>query len=146
MDRPDRQHAGTHEMEIAMNTTNTSPTEANVTPRGAHVAPKARPAKSRATTKKNANRAARGAKKTKRAAPKPPAATNGTQPARPGSKKELVLALLRRPEGATLADIQGQTAWAAHSIRGFISTMAKKLGVRIESTRNAGGERQYRIP
>jgi uncharacterized protein DUF3489 len=124
-------------MEIPMKTTNTATTEAPVTPQRAHVAPKGKASKTRATRKKTATRAARGAKKAKHAAPKPPAP--------PASKKELVLALLRRPEGATLADIRNQTAWAAHSVRGFISTMGKKLGVPVESTRNAGGERLYRI-
>jgi hypothetical protein len=137
MDRDGRQHAGTNEMEIPMKTTNTATTEAPVTPQGAHVAPKGKASKTRATRKKTAARAARGAKKAKQATPKPPAP--------PASKKELVLALLRRPEGATLADIRNQTAWAAHSVRGFISTMGKKLGAPVESTRNAGGERLYRI-
>ncbi|MCC6389131.1 MAG: DUF3489 domain-containing protein [Bryobacterales bacterium] len=38
----------------------------------------------------------------------------GAAPAREGSKKAQVLDLLRRPDGATLAEIQSATGWQAH--------------------------------
>ena len=38
-----------------------------------------------------------------------------------GTKKEIVLELLRRRDGATIADIAKATRWQNHSIRGFIS-------------------------
>jgi len=63
-----------------------------------------------------------------------------------GTKKEIVLELQRRKEGATIADIAKATQWENHSIRGFISgTVAKKLGLAIESSKNDAGERTYRI-
>jgi len=37
------------------------------------------------------------------------------------------------------------TDWQAHNVRGFISTAAKKQGVKIESAKNDAGERTYRI-
>lgn len=37
------------------------------------------------------------------------------------------------------------TDWPAHRIRGFISTAAKKHGVKIESAKKEAGERVYRI-
>ena len=63
-----------------------------------------------------------------------------------GTKKEIVLKLLRRKEGATIADIAGATDWQNHSIRGFISgSVSKKMGLAVESMKNDAGERTYRI-
>jgi hypothetical protein len=70
----------------------------------------------------------------------------GAPPAREGSKKAIVLELLRRPEGATLADIQAATGWQAHSVRGFISgSLGKKMGLKVESSKRENGERAYSI-
>jgi hypothetical protein len=61
------------------------------------------------------------------------------------SKKSIVLDLLRRNDGATLAEIAKATNWQNHSIRGFISgTLAKKMSLIIESAKNEAGERTYR--
>lgn len=66
--------------------------------------------------------------------------------ARDGSKKAIVLELLRRVEGATLADIMTATAWQAHTVRGFISgSVTKKMGLRVESFKKEDGARAYRI-
>ena len=85
-------------------------------------------------------------------APKPKrsrkAATAGdtTPTAREGSKKAIVIDLLKRPEGASLKDIQAATDWQAHSVRGFISgALTKKMGLKVESFKNASGDRGYRI-
>ena len=68
------------------------------------------------------------------------------KPAREGSKKAIVLEMLRRPAGATLAEIMAATGWQAHSVRGFISGgLTKKMGIRIESFKSDGKERAYRI-
>jgi hypothetical protein len=83
-------------------------------------------------------------KSAKRAKPKRNMASN-TQ-AREGSKKAEILALIERPKGATLAEIQKATGWQAHSVRGFISgTLGKKMGLTVESTRREDGERVYRL-
>jgi len=37
------------------------------------------------------------------------------------------------------------TDWQAHSVRGFLSTSAKKHGLNIESTKSESGDRVYRI-
>jgi Protein of unknown function (DUF3489) len=66
--------------------------------------------------------------------------------AREGSKKADVLDLMRRKQGVTLAEIMEQTGWQAHTVRGFVSgTISKKLGLNVESFRNAEKERAYRI-
>jgi hypothetical protein len=65
---------------------------------------------------------------------------------RSGSKAEKVLELMKRKEGATLAQIAKATDWQNHSIRGFVSGhVTKKLGLKVESTKSDSGARTYRI-
>ncbi len=61
------------------------------------------------------------------------------------SKKEEVLAMLRRPGGATNAEIQTATGWQPHTVRGFLSTAPKKLGKRISTSTNEEGARVYHM-
>ena len=49
---------------------------------------------------------------------------------REGTKREAVLAMLRRPEGATVGQIAEATGWAAHTVRGFFAGL-KKRGVEV---------------
>ena len=66
--------------------------------------------------------------------------------AREGSKTATVLDLLRRPKGATMAEIAKATNWQNHSIRGFISgNLTKKMGLAVESSKNEAGDRTYHI-
>ncbi len=80
-------------------------------------------------------------------APKKAKATKDATPtARDGSKKAIVLEMLRRKEGATLAEIAKATDWQNHSIRGFISGgLGKKMGITVESFKSETGERTYRV-
>ena len=65
---------------------------------------------------------------------------------RANSKQAQVLAMLHRPEGATLAQICACTGWQQHTVRGtFAGAFKKKLGLDIMSTKDEGGERVYRI-
>ena len=65
---------------------------------------------------------------------------------REGSKKNIILELLRRQQGVTITEISKATQWQNHSIRGFISgTITKKMGFAVESAKNDAGERTYRI-
>lgn len=67
-------------------------------------------------------------------------------PAREGSKKAIVLDMLKRPDGATLQEIMSASGWQAHSVRGFISgALGKKMGLTVESFKSADGARGYRI-
>jgi len=65
---------------------------------------------------------------------------------RPGSKSAKVLALLRRPQGAGLKELLKITGWQPHSMRGFLSgTVAKKMGLKVSSTKTDSGERRYAV-
>ena len=93
----------------------------------------AKPAKAKATKAAKPAKAPKGAKKAKAAkAPK-----TGT------SKKDEVLALISRKNGATLEEIMTATSWQKHTVRGFISILAKK-GTKIESFKSEAGARTYK--
>lgn len=65
---------------------------------------------------------------------------------RDNSKQAQVIAMLRRPEGATIAQICEATGWKQHTVRGtFAGAFKKKLGLEITSTKESGGKRLYRI-
>lgn len=51
---------------------------------------------------------------------------------REGTKQEQVLAMLRRPEGATVAQIAEATGWAAHTVRGFFAGLKKRQGIEVQ--------------
>ncbi len=91
-----------------------------------------------------APKAAKGAPKKAKPA-KVARAKEGAVLPREFSKKAIVLELLRRNQGATLKEIMAATGWQAHSVRGFISTAGKKLGLKIESTKQKDGEHGYQI-
>ena len=66
---------------------------------------------------------------------------------RSGSKQAQVLAMLRRPKGATVASIMAATGWQKHSVRGFLAgAVRKKLGLTLISEKPDAGPRRYRIP
>ena len=62
-----------------------------------------------------------------------------------GSKKDDVIALLSASEGVTLLQLMAATGWQKPSVRGFLSTLNKKMGLKIQSSKSAEGERVYRI-
>ena len=76
------------------------------------------------------------------ATPPPPTPANPV----PGqSKKAAVIVLLRRPEGATVAEVVAATDWQPHTVRGLFSgTLKKKLGLTLSSAQEQRG-RVYRI-
>lgn len=64
-----------------------------------------------------------------------PRGENKPSPApRSGSKADLVLELLRRPEGATIADLTGATDWLPHTTRAALTGLRKK-GYVIEKNK-----------
>ncbi len=65
---------------------------------------------------------------------------------RENSKQAQVIALLKRPEGATITQICEATGWQAHTVRGaFAGSLKKKLGLTIVSVKDENAERVYRI-
>jgi hypothetical protein len=61
------------------------------------------------------------------------------------SKQEEVIAMLRRPEGATVDEVVSATGWQRHTVRGvFSGTLKKKLGLTLASAKEERG-RVYRI-
>jgi hypothetical protein len=62
-------------------------------------------------------------------------------PKRP-SKQDVVIAMLRQPEGATVEEVASVTGWQRHTVRGVFS--GKKLGLTLASAKEERG-RVYRI-
>ena len=61
------------------------------------------------------------------------------------SKQDAVIAMLRRPEGATVDEVASATGWQRHTVRGvFSGTLKKKLGLILASAEEERG-RVYRI-
>ena len=61
------------------------------------------------------------------------------------SKQESVIAMLQRPEGATIDEVASATGWQRHTVRGvFSGTLKKKLGLILGSATEERG-RVYRI-
>ncbi|MEP7363836.1 MAG: DUF3489 domain-containing protein [Acidobacteriota bacterium] len=86
------------------------------------------------------------AKKPPTKATKPAVAKLGASPVREGSKKAVILELVGRKQGATLAEIMMATGWQAHSVRGFISgTLGTKMAMTVASEKREDGERVYSI-
>ena len=82
--------------------------------------------------------------KTKRAARKQTAAE--AKSPRTESKQAQLIAMLRRPEGATIAEVVEALQWQSHTARGAISgALKKKLGLTIESEKINDRGRFYRI-
>jgi hypothetical protein len=122
---------------------------------GAHVAPEKASSKKGATQENGAPKGQKAAKSGKAKAKqkkeakaskkaKPAAAKEASTP-RAESKGAKILELIGRPKGATLAEIVKATDWQKHSIRGFLSTAAKKHGLKIESAKTEAGDRVYQI-
>jgi hypothetical protein len=65
-------------------------------------------------------------------------------PKRP-SKQDVVIAMLRQPEGATVDEVASVTGWQCHTVRGvFSGTLKKKLRLTLASAKEERG-RVYRI-
>lgn len=62
------------------------------------------------------------------------------------TKKQACIDILKRPKGASLAELQKATGWQAHSVRGFLSGIVKKMAdISLVTETNDSGVRRYRI-
>ncbi|MEQ8693983.1 MAG: DUF3489 domain-containing protein [Gammaproteobacteria bacterium] len=66
------------------------------------------------------------------------------KPAKPASKASLVLGMLQRAEGATLAQLVAETSWLPHTTRAALTGLKKK-GHNVTSMKADGEERVYRV-
>src|SRR5262245_42355695 len=66
--------------------------------------------------------------------------------ARAGTKQSILIELLSRRNGATIAEAVKATGWQPHSVRGAISGgLKKKLRLAVTSAKVEGRGRVYRI-
>jgi hypothetical protein len=61
------------------------------------------------------------------------------------NKKADVIAMMKRAKGVTLDEIIEATRWQKHTVRGFVSLLSSNGGEKVESSKNAAGERTYKI-
>ena len=108
------------------------PPPASITPRG---------------SKRSAGRRRKASESKGATAPKSKAKRTASPAAlRPGTKLALLVDLLRRKGGATIAEAVKATGWQPHSVRGAISgALKKKLGSAVASDKVEGRGRVYRI-
>ena len=87
----------------------------------------------------------RGAKRGKGTAPEAISAPAGNAAARRNKSEDLV-ALLKRPMGASVTELMDASGWQAHSVRSFLSgTVKKRMGLSVGTAKDAKGVRRYRI-
>ena len=76
------------------------------------------------------------------------AAVSPNEPRRPraGTKLAVLVGLLEREGGATIAELAEATGWKEHSVRGVLSgTLQTKFGLGVTSEKEAGRARVYRL-
>lgn len=78
-----------------------------------------------------------------------PAEASAPKPRNPreGTKQATLIAMLRAPEGATIAEIMDATGWQSHTVRGAMSgALKKKLGLEVTSEKVEDRGRVYKLP
>lgn len=71
-------------------------------------------------------------------------AVQGEAPSAKVSKLDQVVALLSRPQGASLAELCTATGWQTHSVRGALAGSLKRKGHVVTSDK-VEGVRRYRV-
>jgi len=62
------------------------------------------------------------------------------------TKRDQILTLLRRRDGATIPEMMEASGWQQHSVRGFLAgTVKKKMSLALVSSKADGDVRRYRI-
>ncbi|WP_373504666.1 DUF3489 domain-containing protein [Aestuariivirga sp.] len=79
-------------------------------------------------------------------APLTPATAPKERKTRDGTKQAAIIAMLQRPEGATIEDLVATTGWQSHTVRGAMAgALKKKLGLTIESEKIETRGRVYKV-
>ena len=78
-------------------------------------------------------------------APPPPPPPASAEPKPIGGKLGAIAALLRRPEGATVAQLADATGWKENSVRGAMAGALKARGLVVSSQKPTEGARVYRL-
>lgn len=74
-------------------------------------------------------------------------ATPKTRTPRAGTKQASLIAMLRAPDGATIAEIMTATGWQSHTVRGAMSgALKKKRGLEVTSEKVEDRGRVYKLP
>lgn len=73
-----------------------------------------------------------------------PQVAPAAQPEKSAKKSAMVLALLERPEGATLDQLVAATGWLPHTTRAALTGL-RKNGYVVESLKPSDGPRVYRV-
>ena len=73
-------------------------------------------------------------RKTAAKAEKKPA--KATREPRANTKRQEVIRLIQRANGATQAEIMEKMGWQRHTVRGFLSTLGSKYGIKVTSTKS----------
>ena len=95
---------------------------------------------SKASTSTRAKRA------TKRATAKSAKGAAKSATPRAESKQSQLIAMLKRPDGATIVEIAKALDWMPHTVRGAIAgALKKKLGLNVESEKVDDRGRVYRV-
>lgn len=81
--------------------------------------------------------------------PVPPASIEPIKAAprtRENTKQAQIIAMLQRPEGATISQIVEVTGWQPHTVRGTLAGVFKrKLGLTLSSSKDEHGQCVYRV-
>jgi hypothetical protein len=65
---------------------------------------------------------------------------------KPETKQNIVLAMLRRANGASVAEIVKATDWQPHSVRGFFAgALKRRLKIDVVSDKGEDGIRRYYV-
>ncbi|MFD1508134.1 DUF3489 domain-containing protein [Lacimonas salitolerans] len=79
--------------------------------------------------------------------PTEPAAAPKARTPREGTKQATLIAMLRAPGGATIAEIMAATGWQSHTVRGAMAgALKKRLGLEMTSEKVEDRGRVYKLP
>jgi hypothetical protein len=128
-------------LPLAADSSAPKPAKANKAPQ----LPKRAKAEKSASKKAKGKSASKGGEKPASKGARNTATSKAKGEPRDGSKKAEIITLMQRAKGVSLPEIQKLTSWQKHTVRGFISLLGSKAGLKIISARNEAGERTYRI-